>query len=113
MSDHGFEDAVHHHSRAPDGYLVMAGGPVRRDSTRRQIHIYDVAPTVLALLGFPVPEDMEGRVAEEMIDPGFWERHPVRRISTYETGPRRVMDAAEMQMDERAIEHLRALGYID
>ena len=113
MSDHGFEDAIWHHSRAPDGFFIMAGGPVLADPQRGRIHIYDVAPTVLALLGFPVPEDMEGKVARDMIDPAFWERHPIRTITTYETSPRQVLDTEQMRMDPRTIEHLRALGYID
>jgi predicted AlkP superfamily phosphohydrolase/phosphomutase len=113
MSDHGFEDAVFQHSRAPDGFFIMAGGPVLADPRRGQIHIYDVAPTVLALLGFPVPADMEGKVARDLIDPAFWAQHPIRTITTYETSPRQVLDTEQMRMDPRTIEHLRALGYID
>jgi hypothetical protein len=113
MSDHGFENARYHHSRAPDGFFIMAGGPVRQLPVRQQIHVYDITPTVLALLGWPVAADMRGRVAESFIDSAFWERYPVRTIPTYETGPRVVEEAPTLEMDAKTIQHLRALGYVD
>lgn len=113
MSDHGWENARYGHSRAPDGFFVMAGGPVLRQAERRAIHIHDVAPTVLALLGFPAAEDMHGRVAVEFVDPAFWAQHPVRHVSTYETSPRAVRSTEAFEMDEATVEHLRSLGYVE
>jgi predicted AlkP superfamily phosphohydrolase/phosphomutase len=73
-SDHGFrsgEDrprtlgsrigsggAARWHRR--DGILVIAGPGVREGVALGKATILDVAPTVLAALGLPVPEDMEG-----------------------------------------------------
>ena len=67
-----------------DGLFMAAGGPIR-PGVRVEATLYDVAPTVLALLGLPVPADLPGRVLEEAIDPAFLARHPVRRIDSYET----------------------------
>jgi len=113
MSDHGWENARYGHSRAPDGYFIMAGGPTTVTGERRTIHIYDIAPTVLALLGMPVAEDMHGQVATGMVEPWFWERFPVRTVTTYETGPRQLLQSDALEMDEQTIEHLRSLGYIE
>jgi hypothetical protein len=111
VSDHGWEDARRAHARKPDGFFVMAGGPVKRGGERGDVTVYDVAPTVLALLGIPVPEDMDGRAALELVEPEFWERHPVRRVPSYERAraPRAAADAAA---DEEFLEQLRALGYV-
>ncbi|MFH1843963.1 MAG: alkaline phosphatase family protein, partial [bacterium] len=41
MSDHGWENTRYGHSRAPDGFFIMAGGPTIVSGERQEIHIYD------------------------------------------------------------------------
>jgi predicted AlkP superfamily phosphohydrolase/phosphomutase len=94
------------------GILIAAGGPIRQ-GVETEAHLYDIAPTVLALLGLPVPEDMPGRVLEDIIEPEFLERYPIRTIDSYESYlelPR--VAIAEQTPDEEALEMLRSLGYI-
>lgn len=52
---------------APGGLLAMAGPGVKPGATTDAARIVDVAPTILALLGQGVPEDMDGRVLEEAV----------------------------------------------
>ena len=59
-NDVGPDDANH----AQQGILIMAvkGRRLERPVGRQEgMTLYDVAPTVLAYLGVPVPEDMIGR----------------------------------------------------
>jgi predicted AlkP superfamily phosphohydrolase/phosphomutase len=120
VSDHGHSPTVLHqdyysqHRHGPPGIFVAAGGPLRRsvglDSTAS---IYDVFPTVLYLLGLPIPEDAPGRLLESAIEPGALAASPPRRIGTYEgrwpalftTDPGSGLEAEEL-------EKLRALGYL-
>jgi predicted AlkP superfamily phosphohydrolase/phosphomutase len=99
-----------------EGIFIAAGGPIRRGASVKA-SLVDITPTVLAILGLPVPDDMEGRVLEEVLDPSFLERYPVRRIESYESliDRRAIADAAavtEDGSDEGKKEMLRALGYI-
>jgi len=99
-----------------EGVLIAAGGPIRRGATL-QAGLLDIAPTVLAILGLPVPTDMEGRVLEEMLDPGFLAAHPVKRIDSYERliDRKAILAAARADGeggDEEKQELLRSLGYI-
>jgi predicted AlkP superfamily phosphohydrolase/phosphomutase len=55
-NDTGPDDANH----AQDGLLIAAGAGVAARGTH-DAHLLDVAPTVLELLGLPVPEEMRGR----------------------------------------------------
>ena len=55
-NDTGPDDANH----AQDGLLVMAGGGVPRAGMREGMHLLDIAPTVLELLGLPVAPGMRG-----------------------------------------------------
>jgi hypothetical protein len=113
VSDHGWESMEYGHSRAPSGFLVMAGGPTRSTGRRLRLHIADLAPTILALLGMPVAQDMDGNVARGLVYQDFWERHPVRLITTYEVAGESPEDSPVLDMDSETMSHLRALGYLD
>lgn len=67
--------------------------------TRRARSAYDVAPTVLALLGFPSSDEMPGRSVAGNAP----------RIPTY--GPR-ASGATPSRVNEEYYENLRSLGYI-
>jgi predicted AlkP superfamily phosphohydrolase/phosphomutase len=130
VSDHGFEaghqrfhtkailSGTHEGAAAIDGIFVAAGGPLRRGVAVAGLTIYDVAPTVLHLLGLPVPEDLEGRVAAAALDPDWLARHPPRYAAP-DAGPPvalpRDLRAAEPEspVDEDLREELRALGYLE
>ena len=56
-NDTGPDDAVH----AQEGMYILYD-PLKPASRRKDIDITDVAPTVLAALGLPVPADMKGKV---------------------------------------------------
>lgn len=97
------------------GVLIAAGGPIRRGA-KVEAGVRDIAPTVLALLGLPIPRDMEGRVLKEILEPEFLARHPLVRIPSYEALIDRpaVLAAAGsgVESEEEKKELLRSLGYI-
>jgi predicted AlkP superfamily phosphohydrolase/phosphomutase len=49
----------------PDGIIAACGPGIGREA-EIHTHIVNCAPTVLAMLGLPVPDDMAGRVIEEL-----------------------------------------------
>lgn len=113
VSDHGWDDALREHDMAPDGVFLMSGGPTLAGGPRGRLHVYDIAPTILALLGLPVPRDMDGRVATEMVDPAFWAAHPIQYIPTYESTAGLKPDGVELELDDDDLEQLKALGYLE
>jgi predicted AlkP superfamily phosphohydrolase/phosphomutase len=89
-SDHGFEGpkpgqnpgGISDHG--PIGMLVMSG-PAFRDGQRiGERSVEDVTPTVLALCGLPIGDDMDGSVIEEAFEPGFLHKNPIHHVPTYE-----------------------------
>lgn len=60
-NDLGPDDAVHDY----DGIFIFYD-PRRRIGGEVDVSIYDVAPTILRVMGLPVPDGMEGRVLEEV-----------------------------------------------
>lgn len=51
-----------------EGVLLADGPGVRAGGVPRDATLLDIAPTVLALLGVPVPTDLDGRVLDEVLD---------------------------------------------
>ena len=114
LSDHGFEDKFAH-SRAPDGFAVLAGGATVPSAARDSLSIYDAAPTIAQLLGLPVAQDLEKRPREDLLDPAFVARFPPKEVSTWEREgrPAATSEAAEPAGAlDAEVERLRALGYI-
>lgn len=62
-----------------EGILIARGPQVRRTDSI-QAWIGDMAPTLLYLLGQPVPDDMDGKVITSMIEPAYLDSHPVRYV---------------------------------
>ena len=49
------------------GFLLGAGGGVAGRGALPKADIMDVAPTVLRLLGEPVPKDLDGRILPDVL----------------------------------------------
>ena len=120
-SDHGHAPTILHrdfytqHRHGPPGILLLAGGPVKPGAAIEGADIYDLYPTILYLLGLPVPEDATGRVLLDALDPAFVRAHPVQTVPTWQTlGPARGLPGGrrESGMNEEELEKLKALGYI-
>ncbi len=54
-----------------EGMIVASGPAFRAGATPEGANLLDIAPTVLHLLGVPVPGDMDGRILTEILDPAY------------------------------------------
>ncbi|HEX6960689.1 MAG TPA: alkaline phosphatase family protein [Lacipirellula sp.] len=98
-----------------DGVLMMSGGPLRKEFAFEGARIIDVAPTVLYLMGLPVPDDMDGRVLVEAIEEEFVETNPIE-FEAAEVDAEADADEAKQSFtqdeSELIAKRLQALGYI-
>ncbi len=103
------QSGVHH----PAGIFIAGGGPIRPGATT-EATLFDLTPTLLALMGLPVAEDLPGRVLTEILEPEFLERFPIRTVPTYERiiNRKALLAGADAENDESTMEMLRSLGYI-
>lgn len=123
------KNPVARHKDAPPGVFIAAGPDIApsargegnfRDLRRADISILgsvvDVTPTLLALMGLPLGDDMDGRVLSSVVDEGFLSRRPQRSVATHDTEAWRATRAAlgpgAPGQSER-LEQLRSLGYLD
>jgi len=99
----------------PTGFFAVWGSDVAGGQELTGVSVLDITPTILALCGLPVAEDMDGKVLEQAIDPEFFRTHPVTSVATYETEASEGApeEPIESSLDEEIREELRSLGYID
>jgi len=101
----------------PEGIFVAQGLGIRQGVRLPALSILDVAPLVLYSLGLPVPDDLEGRLPTEVLEPAALQVRPVETVSP----PKPAVEPSHMPvgpvLDEEAeaeiLRRLRALGYIE
>jgi predicted AlkP superfamily phosphohydrolase/phosphomutase len=102
---------VHH----PDGILLLHGPGIQENIQIRKARIVDVMPTVLHLLGTPIPGSIDGQVLIESLSKSFLSQSPVRHtVSTIPeyTSPSATADAYTNQESRQVEKRLKDLGYI-
>jgi predicted AlkP superfamily phosphohydrolase/phosphomutase len=92
--------------------IVAFTGPSAAEREIGTVNIQDIAPTILYVLGEAVPADLDGRVLEELIDPGLLDARPLE----YSDTPLIAVGAPQSYSgdDLEEIEgRLRSLGYLE
>ena len=103
-------DFVHNGTHRLAGTLI-ARGPHIRKGRIEGARLLDSAPTMLYLVGLPIPEDMDGRVLEELFDPDFIVRNPPRFEGvTHDVDEHDFSYSEEEAKDVE--ERLKGLGYL-
>jgi predicted AlkP superfamily phosphohydrolase/phosphomutase len=99
-----------------DHGIFLATGPQLIPPTEvKELELVDLAPTVLYLLGLPIPAEMDGQVATQLFAEEYLTSHPIRY--EYETSLQATSSGAPRNYspdEEAAIRtRLQGLGYIE
>jgi predicted AlkP superfamily phosphohydrolase/phosphomutase len=99
----------------PEGIFIAAGKGIKPLGMVAARSIVDVAPSLLASLGLPIPQDLDGHVPEDWFDDGWLATNPIRIGS--QTLPVRdgTVVSGDMEADDQAalLDQLRLLGYLE
>jgi predicted AlkP superfamily phosphohydrolase/phosphomutase len=101
---------VHH----KEGIFIAWGENIKKGAKPMDATVFDIAPTVLTLMGFPVAKDMTGRVLTEIMDDNGLIENPAQYIETYEnaeTLSEANTEGVPIEI-EKVKERLSALGYL-
>lgn len=111
LVDHQEFTGTHH----PTAILIAAGGPIAHRDERVQASVLDLAPLIFHLAAEPVPEDLEGRVPTEWLEPGFLAAHPVelRPVADFPELPRPLARPDSPESTQELEDKLRSLGYVE
>ncbi len=94
-----------------DGMVALAG-PSATAGVELSARIEDIAPTILYLLGEPIPGDIEGRVLVEAIDPTILDARPVEYVDVGELAGQE-LESYSLEEAAEVEGRLRSLGYLD
>ncbi len=98
----------------PYGILVIKGPGIKKDERVYGASLLDIAPTVLGLLGCPVPEDMDGHALTQVFEDG-----PIEfgTVDTYEEPTAEAEATSAPEEDpwtaQQMLARLAELGYIE
>jgi predicted AlkP superfamily phosphohydrolase/phosphomutase len=96
-----------------DGILALQGrGLIREGATVDGAEIQDLAPTILYVLGVPVPRDMDGQVLNSVFTPGFASGRPVEYAEGEEPASSLEERGYSPEEEEELTQRLRDLGYV-
>lgn len=96
------------------GILILKGAPFKRGGQLNTAGIVDPVPTLLYLLGLPIPDDLDGRVLNEAFTKEFTISHDVSTRKDNDNDHKGYVERT--YSDEEAIKiekQLRGLGYIE
>ena len=115
VSDHGFEPGlrlgtltgIHSSKLAADGVIFMRGPGIAPGIDVAGVNVNDITPSVLAWLGLPAGEDMDGVVVP------FLERDEIEPVATHDVKPIEYLGAEASGREDQILDQLRDLGYIE
>ncbi len=126
MSDHGFHPDHLRPASIPDipagpaiehrdfGILAISGPRIRQDELLHGPSLLDITPTILALFGLPVGQDMDGKVLSQ----AFADTPDIKFIPSWEDvpgddGTHPLHTRLDPVASHEAMEQMIALGYIE
>jgi predicted AlkP superfamily phosphohydrolase/phosphomutase len=94
----------------PEGIFIGAGPDIRADEVLDPLDLLDMTPLMLALLGVPVPADLEGRVPTEALQPDV--AHAMGGTSKKAPEPASEGEVSEEDR-QTLLRQMQKLGYMD
>jgi len=124
-SDHGFGDYTDNEPRWEgktfsgshrlEGAIIMSGPGIEKEkklSDNKPPDIYDIAPTILALMKLPLAKDMQGEPIIEAFDQRFLRNFNPEFVVSYDVNYKQGEVPEKVIVDREYIERLRSLGYV-
>jgi hypothetical protein len=100
-------------SHGLEGVVIMAGPDIKPACKIKNASIYDITPTILALAGFPVAKDMNGKVLEQLMTDRTKEDNPISYIESYDRETKEpTEEVVSVDTDDEIKRRLKSLGYL-
>ena len=97
---------------AENGIFMVKGRGVRKGHRIEDARIIDVMPTVLYLMGAPIPQDLDGRVLTGIFEQAYAGQNTIRVDDTFDGSSRQVDFELGDDEKEEIEKKLKGLGYM-
>ncbi|HSM57117.1 MAG TPA: alkaline phosphatase family protein [Candidatus Sulfomarinibacteraceae bacterium] len=95
-----------------EGTLIAAGPDIRPGQQLTENAIYDLTPTLLHLMGCPLPAYMDGSLISDMLAPEFLAERAVQRTEVELPPPRQPFAGWDADREAEIVDRLKKLGYL-
>jgi len=107
------QKAIRDADHRQEGCLILNGPDIKKGNHLVGIKIVDIAPTILYLMGVPIPKDMDGRCIAEAIKEDYFTKNPPEFIEAdKESLEDRPSGYTDQDLDD-VKRILKGLGYLD
>ncbi|MFC1633820.1 alkaline phosphatase family protein [Planctomycetota bacterium] len=102
----------------PDGILIARGKGIKKGTSIQGACIYDLAPTILYMMGVKIPLDMDGKVLYDLFEPSLIDKNVIEyekaeaSTSTNKEEKKGIELTYSDKETEEIEERLRSLGYL-
>ena len=100
----------------PLGMIALSGPEIPALGRQPEVQIVDATPTLMWLLGLPIPDDIDGRLLREFVDRASLEHVPPVFTHTEQAEGRGEIKPtawADPDEEQEVLDRLRNLGYLD
>jgi len=110
VSDHGWTYSGYEHFNSPEGVIILSGPQAKEGAVLKKAGIWDVVPTMLAILKIPVSKELQGSVLSEALAP----EQKAIYVDHYELFvPNKPPSSPEQkERQKKETDRLRSMGYI-
>jgi len=96
-----------------NGIFMAYGDVIKRGSELKGAQIIDLAPTILYMMGEPIPDSMDGKVLTDILKEDYLNKNPIRFRKTEHDDVARQGGAYTDEEAEKVRKRLQGLGYIE
>jgi len=103
-------------SHRPEGIFIAGGAGVRAGVELPELSILDVAPLLLYSVGVPIPAELQGHVATDLLTPEALRAKPVEISglpAVAQPAPVMVESVWDEEDEAEIYQRLQALGYVE
>lgn len=104
---------IHSGDHSLEGVIIMSGKHIKKGKEIKGATIFDITPTILALLGIPIGKDMDGKVLVDAIKEDCFLKNPLSYIGSHDYGLiQRKKFTIDSYFDEKMKDRLKNIGYL-
>ncbi|MBI5789568.1 MAG: alkaline phosphatase family protein [Candidatus Schekmanbacteria bacterium] len=94
------------------GIFIAKGPHIKKGNELKDAEIIDITPSLLYLMGLPIPEDMDGKVLTHIFEENFVQKKPVGYTQADDSGADIPGDSYTDEEARKVEERLKNLGYL-
>ncbi len=97
-----------------NGIFIAYGIPFKKNYHIKDAKIIDIMPTILYSCGIPIPDDLDGKVLDDIFNDAFLSKQDKRfKEADKFVSPSQVEDVYSDEESKKIEEHLKSLGYLE